>query len=290
MMRGGGGAAVAAASQRTPTSLANGGGGEAIGQDLNLTTSKVLASLWGTSGVAYILLKAIKRVVPIALEPFKGEGVVPLTQFQLAWVLFCLSGLVLILDDMDPSIESGSTWGYWWTSTVFMHHLPNSYLNSFHLCIFLHKQTANHWSFTNKQYDTTTITIGSAYIITCLWFAYVEGYKGFQRKFSPLVVSRSFTLQSTSPFHHLLFAPFYSMGLFHATKKRMIVSWSVSIGVAAIVAAVKRLPYPWRNIVDAGVVIGLSWGTISIIGGYVISLVTGIAPIDVDPSLPESKE
>eukprot|EP00970_Alexandrium_tamarense_P006322 scaffold1077_cov191-Alexandrium_tamarense.AAC.19 len=81
MMRGGGGAA---ASQRTPTSLANGGGGEAIGQDLNLTTSKVLASLWGTSGVAYILLKAIKRVVPIALEPFKGEGVVPLTQFQLA--------------------------------------------------------------------------------------------------------------------------------------------------------------------------------------------------------------
>jgi hypothetical protein len=83
MMRGGGGAA-AAASQRTPTSLANGGGGEAIGQDLNLTTSKVLASLWGTSGVAYILLKAIKRVVPIALEPFKGEGVVPLTQFQLA--------------------------------------------------------------------------------------------------------------------------------------------------------------------------------------------------------------
>lgn len=80
------------------------------------------------------------------------------------------------------------------------------------------------------------------------------------------------------------------MGLFHATKKRMIVSWSVSIGVAAIVAAVKRLPYPWRNIVDAGVVIGLSWGTISIIGGYVISLVTGIAPIDVDPSLPQSKE
>ena len=40
----------------------------------------------------------------------------------------------------------------------------------------------------------------------------------------------------------------------------MIVSWSVSIGVAVIVAAVKRLSYPWRNIVDAGVVVGLSWG------------------------------
>jgi hypothetical protein len=148
-----------------------------------------------------------------------------------------------------------------------------------------------------KQSNTTTTTINTiihrknspkrAYILTCLWFAYVEGYKGFQLKFSPLVVARSFTLSpsSSSPFH-LILAPLYSMGLFHATKKRMAVSWSVSLGVAAIVAAVKQLPYPWRNIVDAGVVVGLSWGTISMLGGYVISLVTGIAPIDVDPALP----
>lgn len=189
-------------------------GATVAGQDLNLTAGKVLASLWGSCGVAYILLKAIKRVLPIAMEPFmKAEGVVPLTQFQLA-----------------------------------------------------------------------------AYVLTCLWFAYVEGYKGFQRKFGPLVVSRCFTLSSSSPIHHLLLAPLYSMALFHATKKRMIVSWSVSIGVAAIVAAVKRLPYPWRNIVDAGVVVGLTWGTVSILGGYIISLATGIAPIDVDPALPEKKE
>jgi hypothetical protein len=155
---------------------------------------------------------------------------------------------------------------------------------------------ANMFQFNDTYYSTIYTIIDcilykqnhSAYIFTCLWFAYVEGYKGFQTKFSPLVVSRSFTLQpSSSPFHHLLFAPFYSMGLFHATKKRMIISWSVSIGVAVIVAAVKRLPYPWRNIVDAGVVVGLTWGTISILGGYIISLITGIAPIDVDPSLPE---
>ena len=79
------------------------------------------------------------------------------------------------------------------------------------------------------------------------------------------------------------------MGLFHATKKRMIISWSVSIGVAVIVAAVKRLSYPWRNIVDAGVVVGLTWGMVSMLGGYAISLVTGIAPIDVDPALPKEK-
>ena len=44
--------------------------------------SPVLASLWGTGGVAYILLKAIKRVLPIAMEPFVDEAT-PLSQFQL---------------------------------------------------------------------------------------------------------------------------------------------------------------------------------------------------------------
>ena len=200
------------ASTANESSSNNGG---SIEKDLNLSVGNVLASLWGAVGVVYILMKAIRRVIPIAMEPFsKADGVVPLTNFQLG-----------------------------------------------------------------------------AYVLTCLFFAYAEGYKGFQLKFSPLVVARSFTLQpKTSPIHHLLLAPMYSMGLFHATKKRMIVSWSVTIGVATIVAAVKRMPYPWRNIVDAGVVVGLSWGTISILGGYIISLLTGIAPIGVDAAMPEKKE
>lgn len=42
----------------------------------------------------------------------------------------------------------------------------------------------------------------------------------------------------------------YSMGLFHATRKRLIVSWSFIFGIATIVAAVKRLPYPWRSVID----------------------------------------
>jgi len=46
----------------------------------------VMASFWGTGGVLYILGKAVKRVVPIALEPFQ-EGAVPLSQFQLGCVV-----------------------------------------------------------------------------------------------------------------------------------------------------------------------------------------------------------
>jgi hypothetical protein len=78
------------------------------------------------------------------------------------------------------------------------------------------------------------------------------------------------------------------MGLMHATKKRMIVSWSVTTGVALIVAAVKRLPYPYRNIIDAGVVAGLSWGSLSIIFLYIKSWIVG-APPAADASLPELK-
>lgn len=77
------------------------------------------------------------------------------------------------------------------------------------------------------------------------------------------------------------------MGLFHATKKRMIVSWAVTIGVAAIVAIVKRFPYPYRNIVDAGVVAGLTWGSLSIIVLYAKSWITGKPP-SIDPALPVS--
>lgn len=41
-----------------------------------------VSSLWGTGGVIYILAKAIKRVMPIAMEPF-GEAAVALTPIQL---------------------------------------------------------------------------------------------------------------------------------------------------------------------------------------------------------------
>jgi hypothetical protein len=50
--------------------------------DLKLTAGKVAASAWGTCGVAYILIKAIRRVLPIALEPF-GKGAVALTKPEL---------------------------------------------------------------------------------------------------------------------------------------------------------------------------------------------------------------
>ena len=57
-------------------------------------------------------------------------------------------------------------------------------------------------------------------------FAFFEGYKAFQLKFSPMLVQRAMTLsREGTPLHHIVLAPFYSMGLFHATKKRRIIAW-----------------------------------------------------------------
>jgi len=103
------------------------------------------------------------------------------------------------------------------------------------------------------------------YVSWSAFMAYYEGYKAFQKKFSPLVVKRSFTLADNPGLFNWLLAGPYSMGLFSATNKRMKVSWGITVGVAGLVGIVKKLPYPWRGIADAGVVAGLSWGTASIV-------------------------
>ena len=128
-----------------------------------------------------------------------------------------------------------------------------------------------------------------SYVIMCTMMLYVEGYKGFQKKFSPMFIARAATLQKTSPWYHKVLAPFYSMGLFHATKKRKIVSWSLMIGVSILIGLVKRLSYPYRSIVDGGVIVGLGYGTLSIIFIYLKQMVVGTEQgSKTDPELPKS--
>jgi len=127
------------------------------------------------------------------------------------------------------------------------------------------------------------------YVGFAIFMAYTEGYKAFQLKFSPLVVQRAFGLSDQTPnlFNYILSGP-YAMGLFGATKKRMIVSWSVTIFVLALVPIVKRLPYPYRAIVDAGVIVGLSYGALATIWQTIRGL-CGVLP-NVDPCLPPSQD
>ena len=115
------------------------------------------------------------------------------------------------------------------------------------------------------------------------FMAYAEGYKGFQKGFSPRVVSRTVHLFEHPRPLHLALAPAYAMCLLHATRKRLIVGWCLVIGVAVLVVLVGLLPQPWRGIVDMGVVIGLSWGTASLV--WFAVLAARGAEL-VDPALP----
>jgi DMSO/TMAO reductase YedYZ heme-binding membrane subunit len=94
--------------------------------------------------------------------------------------------------------------------------------------------------------------------------AYAEGYRGFQKGFSPRVAARAKYLKDKPDLMRSLLAPFFCMGYFHASRKRKIVSISLTIAIIGLVLMVGRVPQPWRGIIDVGVVIGLAWGIISL--------------------------
>lgn len=187
--------------QETNAAVASTRGGELV-----VVKKFTMSSFWGVLGVLAVVGNALRRLVPIALEPFKQGNFGP-----LLWV---------------------------------------------------------------------------QYVGFALFMAYAEGFKGFQKKFSPLVVRRAYSLGPNSPFLHKLFAPIYSMGFFHSSRKRKIISWSLTIGVAVLIKLVKTLQYPYRSIIDAGVVVGLSWGCLATAAIYVKALITGKIP-DIDPAFPE---
>ncbi len=62
-----------------------------------------------------------------------------------------------------------------------------------------------------------------------------------------------------------ILSPFIAAGMLAATYRRLVVSWGVVIGVVILIIITVNLPSPWRQIVDAGVVGGLSWGTVFVV-------------------------
>ncbi len=139
---------------------------------------------WGVLGVALLLLQAVVRLTPIALEPLRSDG---LTAGQAA---------------------------------VYV-----------------------------------------AWVVTSL---YTEGYRGFQKAFVPRTIARAFHLPHVG--RPLLFAlaPAFCMGLIHATRRRLLTSWTIVLLIIVAVVLVRQLPPPWRGVVDGGVVAGLLYGIIAL--------------------------
>ena len=103
-------------------------------------------------------------------------------------------------------------------------------------------------------------------LLSCLAFmGFAEGYRGFQQNFSPRAAARARYLRDNPTLIRLLLAPLFCMGFFHTTKKRKIVSYSLTAFIICLVILVHSIPQPWRGIIDAGVVLGLSWGLVSLL-------------------------
>ena len=106
------------------------------------------------------------------------------------------------------------------------------------------------------------------YAFAAFWLVfmlYTEGYRGFQKRFSPTCVGRAFWLADNPSLLRLLLAPLFCMGFFHGTRKRLITSWALTSGVVLIVLVVHRLPQPARGLIDLGVVAGLTYGVATVL-------------------------
>jgi putative flippase GtrA len=126
-----------------------------------------------------------------------------------------------------------------------------------------------------------------AYVAAIILLAYTEGYRGFQRRFSPRVIVRALALAQRGGWLLIALAPLMAMGLIHATRRRLIGSWVLTLCIVALILLVRLLEQPWRGAVDAGVVVGLSWGTVATLVSMVRALRGKIPPIQPDmPDLP----
>ncbi len=124
-------------------------------------------------------------------------------------------------------------------------------------------------------------------LLVVAFMAQAEGYRGFQKAFSPRAAARARFLQQNPQVLHVALAPFFCMGYFHATRKRQISSICLTCGIVLLILGVRLLPQPWRGIIDAGVVVGLAWGLVSLLIFAVKAL--GPGPFPYSPETPENR-
>ena len=96
-----------------------------------------------------------------------------------------------------------------------------------------------------------------------IFMAHGEGYKGFQKKFSPRFAARCKYLSHSASLLQTVFAPLFCMAYFHAPKKRIIATTALTMMIVVFIFSFRMIPQPWKGLLDFGVVLGLAWGIVS---------------------------
>jgi len=122
-------------------------------------------------------------------------------------------------------------------------------------------------------------------VLYSLFMLYFEGYKGFQKKFSPRTASRVHYLYMNPRPLHVLLAPFFCMGYFHAKRKVRIAAIAISLLILGVIFLMGSCPQPWRGIIDVGVILGLSYGLLSFV--YFLVKVFTTKDHGISPEVPE---
>lgn len=100
-------------------------------------------------------------------------------------------------------------------------------------------------------------------IVIVALMAYTEGYRGFQKSFSPRTAARAYYLFRHPEPLAVIFAPLFCMGFFRATRSPLLFAWVGTTLIILLIVALHATPQPWRGLIDVGVVVGLSWGLLS---------------------------
>jgi hypothetical protein len=100
-------------------------------------------------------------------------------------------------------------------------------------------------------------------VVNTLAMAYYEGYRGFQLGYSPRLAARAYWLLRHADATTLALAPLFCMGFVRAPRRRWVSACLLTAMIVVLVVLFRLLPQPWRGVLDAGVLVGLAWGTLA---------------------------
>ncbi len=146
------------------------------------------------------------------------------------------------------------------------------------------------WRLASYALELMDLSLGvlhwAALVLSVGYMIYAEGYKGFHLGFAPRVVVRAQYLWRNPAPGLVLLAPLFCMGFVHATRRRRLATIGLTVMILCFIVIARQLPQPWRGILDAGVVAGLSFGIASLC--YFAMAALGSRTIDIPADTPEA--